>query len=796
MDAGDSSGRYRAHPDHSGAVLEYLNRPVAITDQAGHVVFWNGAAERLTGHAETSVLGQRLKDLMWPVEGTDIADSTRPAPFSPPTLSDWLVRTRQGNELSVRAAVDSVHLVDGKPGRLVQVLRPQSTSGSFQPEQLLGSIAAMSRESILSVDKEGTVRWASPATTHVLGWSAQEIVGAHISVIAPAGLSDDERATFERVLDGKTVQPFTVTRVRRDGSTFDAAVVLGAVRDDAGRVIGVTWIVREVIAPERSQRELVRVVEHSRARVEQVSMPQALVDLDATVLSVNRAWCDLFGYGQDELVGRHIAASIHAIEVDHVLDDLAPLRQGEIESASYELLGRHADGRRLSLLLDITVLREPDGSPYAMAVFARDVTEVKEARRRLAAQENLYRALSRRSSDAAVVTDTEFNLIYVSSSVTELFGYQREEMMAVLGWEFVHPDDLDRVREQVEAVLEEPEHTERFTVRIKAADGAWRWVEEVLTNCLMDPDIGGLVANLRDVTAEVEAQRAMGESEARYRAIVETAQEGILVTAPDGGVLFANEMLARLLGITLREVYETDVCEALTAEMVHTRESPTGKVGQHTSEMIYDHPDGTQRVLCLSSSPLSVETGEVGTLIMVSDGTAARHAESELRRKALHDPLTDLPNRYLLTDRLRMATARQHRAGGPGMAVMFLDLDGFKVVNDSQGHEVGDRLLQEVAARLAGSVRAADTVARLGGDEFAVICEEADAQAADAVADRIHGALREPIQVEEFTFQVSASIGVALSPPLDPNELLRRADVAMYRAKEAGGARTVAFDGS
>ena len=797
MDEGDVSGRARAHRshlDHGGAALESLDRPVAITDEAGHVVFWNGGAQHLTGHAAAEVLGQRLDDFMWPAEGTDIGDSTGPASFSP-ILTDWIIRTRQGDELPVRASVDSVHLVDGQPGRLVQVLRPQSASGSFQPRHLLASIADTSRESILSVGVEGTVRWASPATVHILGWRPEEIVGEQISVIAPAELQANQHATCQRVLDGETVRSSDVTRVRRDGSTFDAAVALGAVRDDAGKVIGVTWIIREVTAPERSQREPVRVGDHSLARFEQVSVPQALIGLDARFVSVNRPWCDLFGYGQEDLVGRHITALIHANDVDQALEDLAPLRQGEIESASYELLGRHADGRRLSLLLDATVLREPDGSPYAIAAFARDVTEVKEARRRLAAQENLYRALSRRSSDAAIVTDTEFNLIYVSPSVTELFGYQREQMVAVLGWDFVHPDDVDRVREQVDAVLAEPEHTERFTLRIRAANGEWRWVEETLTNCLMDPDIGGLVANLRDVTAEVEAQRAMHESEARYRAIVETAQEGILVTVPGGGVLFANEMMAQLLGTTLRQVYESDVCDALTAHSVHPRESTTGKEDQQRAEMVYDHPDGTQRVLSLTSSPLSAETGEVGTLTMVSDVTAARHAESELRRKALHDPLTELPNRYLLGDRLRMAAARQQRTDGLGMAVMFLDLDGFKVVNDSQGHEVGDRLLQEVAARLAGSVRAADTVARLGGDEFAVICEEADAPAATAVADRIHHALRDPINVEDLSFEISASIGVALSPPLDSNELLRRADVAMYRAKDAGGAVTVVFDG-
>jgi diguanylate cyclase (GGDEF)-like protein/PAS domain S-box-containing protein len=645
----------------ASAVLENLRRAVVVTDDVDRVVLWNVAAQRLTGYSDADALGRRLDALMWaeaPYASADLPSTTS-------RVSDWIVCTRDGDELPLRALVETATLPDGRVGRIIEVVDTSMSTALSRTDQ---------------------------------------------------------------------------------------------------------------------------------ARFEQASVPQALIDLEARFRSVNPAWCRLFGYSEEELVDQDIMTVVHAAAVQSAEAALAALRRGDMDSASYEILGRHADGASISLLLDATVLRDVDGSPSGVAAFARDVTEVKEARRRLAAQENLYRALNRRSSDAAVVTDGDLTVTYMSPSLTEVFGHQQADVLSVSGWDFVHPDDVGRLQPLIDAVLAEPEGTQRFTVRIRDAAGQWRWVEETISNCLKDPDIGGLVINLRDITAQVEDRRAMRESEARYRAIVETAQEGILVINGAGSAVFANSMMAQMLGMSVEELLDNDVGHLLG--LVHATDvSPAAEEGQaRTMERVYAHPDGSARILLLSLSALRTDEEEsVGMLVMASDVTAARHAESELRHRALHDPLTDLPNRYLLADRLEMAAARQQRSDGPGTAVLFLDLDRFKVVNDSHGHEVGDTVLREVARRLDGAVRSADTVARLGGDEFAVVCEESDRRAAQVVAARIHHALAEPIEAGAHRFDISASIGVAVSPPLDSTELLRRADVAMYQAKQAGGAATVVF---
>jgi diguanylate cyclase (GGDEF)-like protein len=185
------------------------------------------------------------------------------------------------------------------------------------------------------------------------------------------------------------------------------------------------------------------------------------------------------------------------------------------------------------------------------------------------------------------------------------------------------------------------------------------------------------------------------------------------------------------------------------------------------------------------------EAGEPDfAIVMLEDITPRKAAEGELARRALHDPLTDLPNRDLLLDRLGIALARMER-GGPGVAVMFLDLDGFKRVNDELGHEAGDRVLREVARRFGASVRPADTVARYGGDEFVVLCEDVwSAPDAVATAERLVRCLDDPLALPGgATVKVGASIGVTLARDRsrDRERLIRDADTAMYRAKQGAG---------
>ncbi len=260
----------------------------------------------------------------------------------------------------------------------------------------------------------------------------------------------------------------------------------------------------------------------------------------------------------------------------------------------------------------------------------------------------------------------------------------------------------------------------------------------------------------------------------------------------DGRFTLLNPAWEDALGWTIEElmaqpmqakVHQEDVEQTLALTLAGRNRS--AQLVNFTNR--YRHKDGSWRWLLWSARC----DGEVWY-------AAARDVTDRmwLERQALHDPLTKLPNRLLLMDRAHQALTRLHRSNGP-IALLFIDLDGLKAINDSLGHAVGDHLLVSVAERLTGTLRDSDTVARLGGDEFVMLAEdlESDSEAL-AVAERVVHALEEPFQVGSIEVAMFASIGVSTSrdAEADPEDLLREADVAMYRAKRAGGHRLELFD--
>lgn len=659
--------------------------------------------------------------------------------------------------------------------------------------EMFGSIAMSSPTGVVVSDLDARIVWVNPVAETMFGWSRDELLGSPITVLLPPETHGRILALRERILTGEQTEPFLAEARRRDGVVFAVHATPGVRRDADGRPLGTNMMIRDVTGELQVQRDLADALARSRARFDQSATPQALLDVQGRFVEVNDAACGLLGRSRAEVLGRLATDVIHPDDPDLVRDRLTRLRVGELRAASYETVALRQDGSRVPLRVDVTAVRDDEGRAYEFAVFASDLTDLREAQRRLRTQEAFFRALSREATDVTLVVGAEGRFRYASPSAEQVLGYDPAELTGMRGeQELTHPDDLARVAAQRRR-LREPGARERFDVRMRQADGAWHWFEATVANRFDDPDIDGVVINLRDIAAERAAEQALLESEARYRAIVETAQEGIVAASPEGEVLFANERLAEILGLSLQQVYEPSLDAAVDpGEGALTLRGILGRPphdGPESDDVDHVAPSGERRILAVSASELRTDDGALlGTLAMVSDVTEQRSAEARLRHQALHDALTGLPNRVLFRDRLEMARARHDRGGSGGVAVLFLDLDDFKRVNDSHGHETGDRVLEQVAGRIAGSVREADTVARLGGDEFAVICEGVDTAGALQVAARIGKALEEPVEVDGVRFDARTSVGIASSPPYDVADLLRLADRAMYHAKTSRGA--------
>ncbi len=310
------------------------------------------------------------------------------------------------------------------------------------------------------------------------------------------------------------------------------------------------------------------------------------------------------------------------------------------------------------------------------------------------------------------------------------------------------------------------------------------------------------------ITADGDPAGGVGvDGNERYRVIVETCTDGIWTIDADNVTTFVNPALCQMLGYERHEMLGKSVLEFLDAAVIDEAKRSLGLRKEGVAERferLFRAKDGHEVWTLLATSSFFDRDGEyTGALAMVTDTTAKRAAASENRRthemirhQALHDGLTGLPNRALFLDRVAHALERNDR-DRQAIAVFFIDLDQFKLVNDSLGHEAGDELLRLVAPRLAGAIRQGDTLARLGGDEFAVLCERLPSElAATLAANQLLAALEDPVVLCGDDHTVSASIGIAVSTgKTTPADLLRDADAAMYQAKAAGRGRAELFDG-
>jgi diguanylate cyclase (GGDEF)-like protein/PAS domain S-box-containing protein len=300
--------------------------------------------------------------------------------------------------------------------------------------------------------------------------------------------------------------------------------------------------------------------------------------------------------------------------------------------------------------------------------------------------------------------------------------------------------------------------------------------------------------------ARDDAQR----SEAHHRAVVENASEGIYTVDAQGAIRSFNAAAETMFGWTAPEIVGQPVVtivpadlHAVLAEFIanYVSDGPTA-VQRRGVEIAGVRRDGSEFPMMVSTSAISVEGSAPIISCIVRDLSEQKHIEAQLAHQALHDPLTALPNRVMLTDRLEQALGRVRRHART-CAVLFVDLDRFKSVNDTLGHTAGDQLLIEAATRIRAAVRETDTVARLGGDEFVVVCEDIDGvQHATDLAERIIHALGAPFCLGDDDAQVSASIGIAFSADgtVAADAIVANADIAMYRAKENGRSRYELFD--
>jgi diguanylate cyclase (GGDEF)-like protein/PAS domain S-box-containing protein len=478
---------------------------------------------------------------------------------------------------------------------------------------------------------------------------------------------------------------------------------------------------------------------------------------------------------------------------------LDPAYRGK--SAGQMLALLHALGREVRLEIDPGRDRgvrsketEPaDESPGRAASPSHAEAALRESEER-------YHHLFSRSREPLYVSRPDGSFVDLNQAALDLLGYARAEMGQLIA-DQIYVDEADRRRFQ--KAIEATGFVRDYEIRLKRKGG--EILECRLTATLRrnpDGSIREYQGILHDVTREKRAAEALRASEERFRSLIENAMDTITILGRDGTILYESPSIERVLGYLPEDLVGKNVFAFVHPDdqgrLVKEFQRITADPGRRTqAELRVLHADGSWRILECIAQNLLDDPAILGVVVNARDVTPRKEAEGRLLHDAFHDKLTGLPNRALLLDRLKQLLRRSRRPDHPGFAVLSLDLDRFKVVNDSLGHTIGDDLLIRIARRLEASLRPGDTVARLGGDEFTILVDGGKGPAhVTRVVERIQGELQAPFRLRERDVYVNVSIGIAVSTTGydSAEEMLRDADTALNRAKASGPARHALFD--
>ncbi len=662
-------------------------------------------------------------------------------------------------------------------------------------------------------DTQGRYLLANPATLALIGRSMREVIGQPVDALFSAKRAALVRDTDRRALEVGGLAPFkSVIRQGGSGSKRWLEVRISVLRDRTGHVAGLLSVSRDItelheremaleqslaeqrelhLEAQRQRRALLSALEdadRSKQRLQAVvaALPDLvfLFDADGRFIEVWAADPSHLMMPREQLLGRRFDEMLPADLARRAMAHLcAVLDGGGLQSFEYTL-ALTAGERNFEMRMCLS------GAGQVLAV-ARDVTAEHAARQALARTEQRMRLALEASGDGWWDWDLRTGEVEYSDGFHRLLRHPGDRFAAPFKFvDLLHPEDAAGVQAAVKATIETGAAYSR-TYRLRCYDGEYRWFL-ARGGIYRGPD--GRTARFSGVLSDQSERLRADERQRLAAAVFDHTQEGVVITDSQERIVSANPAITAMLGY--REEDLVGHTPRLLASGQHPPEFFTAmwhSIAQHghwQGEVVNCTRDGRQVPQLMSISAVRDDRQRVTHYVGVfNDITQLKQTEARLDFLAHHDALTTLPNRLLFSHRLEQALDNARR-NAQKVAVLLLDLDHFKEVNDSWGHATGDAMLQKVAQRLRPRLRRTDTLARLGGDEFALVMTELrDASDAARLAVELQESLAEPWRTESgLELTAAASIGIALFPDHGdlPPDLLAHADAALYRAKADG----------
>lgn len=689
---------------------------------------------------------------------------------------------------------------DGKP-RVMGVIR--DISGQQTRDQALRSSEEKFAQAfhytpdavIISDQATGRFIEINAGFTRQFGWSSEETLG-RTSLELGIWANPDDRLRMLEAIDNNSLDGLEVSLYHRDGSLRRNLLFGGAIRLD-----GCTCLVL-------SLRDVTE--QHQQERALQDSQERLNLALESADLGT---WD--WHIPSNMLFGSVRAAKLHGLAEAPFHDDFrkffsfVPLqdrramrdhyqRLAEGSTQDYQVTYRAIYANQEVHYLESTakLYRDAQGKPERMAGILIDISERVRREQRLAASEEKFATLFQASPDPiALTTIPDGRVLEINPSFTQVFGWQSEQVVGHTMLELNFWADVE-VRAALFVKFYQQQRLDNEVADFLDQQGR-KLTCVVSTRPIKIGSQACILTSFRDMSARQQAEAALKGSQEKFAKAFHSSPDAITITERDTGrYIEVNQGFSRLTGYQAEEVIGRSSGELNVWADPQERVQMVQRLMQdghvYHMEMHGRHRDGTIKLVEVSVQPIELNATPC-LLLTARDISELKHAQAQVQHLAYHDSLTNLPNRALLLDRLtqQIALLKRHELRG---ALLFLDLDHFKHINDSLGHPVGDAVLKLVTARLEASVRQEDTVARLGGDEFVVLLSGLEGKRstvvrqARGVAEKLRQLLAEPMLLDGQRLQVTPSIGIALIPDHGdtPADLLKRADIALYRAKDSG----------
>ena len=805
--------------------------PVFLEDGAGHKSFWGFTVVviRLPGGLEAAHLGhlgeEGLAYALWRIRPDDgrkqvIARSSA-APLVDPIKqrvqmpnATWMLgvapvmgwaQPLRFSGMTLLALVFSLML--GYMARLLLVLRVHKQQLEARVAERTAEILVTQRKLRATLDAipdlvwlkdaEGVYQGCNPMFARFFGASEADIVGKTDYDFVDREQADSFREhDLKAMAAGKPSLNEEWLTFVGDGSRGLFETVKTPMRDAEGRLVGVLGIARDITARVAAERALHASQQRAQQYLNIAGVMLIALDAAGRVQLVNRKGCEMLGLPEADILGKDWFDHFLPVRIRNgVREAFGQMLEDNVAPVEYQenVILTH-DGEERIVAWHNTILRDEAGKMNGVLSSGEDVTESRRAEQALRDSRERLRLLLDSMAEAAYGIDADGNCTFVNRAFLKIMGYRDEsEVLGKSIHALIHHSHADgsiypgsdcKIHRAYLANQAINVSDEVFWRKDGVAIPVEYWSNPIVT----DDRVVGAISTFIDITRRKRAEAQIGLA----AKVFEQSGEGIVITDAQGTIIMVNQAFTAITGYS--EAEALGQTPGMLASGRHDQAyyramwETLAREGRWQGEVWNRRKDGSLYPESLSIIRVLGAQGEVLHYIGIfSDITRHKETQAHIQRLAHFDPLTGLPNRALLGDRVghELSAAQRNRTK---LAILFVDLDHFKNVNDTLGHRVGDELLVTVATRLKSAVREVDTVSRQGGDEFILILPDTDADGAAHVAEKLLEAVAQPCQIESFELGVTLSIGIALYPAdgEDFEALSKSADAAMYRAKHDG----------